>query len=106
MEDKITKLSEDVQQLSNQINECYIFNICKDHPISHSSSNISITMEESPTKSIIHLSNQDHFSLENKINEEKLEEEDDELIDECYDSIPLNNVKKVTGIKSFIWFSN
>ena len=30
---------------------------------------------------------------------------DIELLDECYDLIPLNNVKKFTGLHNFIWFN-
>lgn len=30
-------------------------------------------------------------------------DEEDELINECYDSIPLNNNKKVTGIKGWLF---
>jgi hypothetical protein len=33
---------------------------------------------------------------EKKVNDEENQEEDDELINECYDSLPLNNFKKNT----------
>jgi hypothetical protein len=38
-------------------------------------------------------------------NTELISEPDDELIDECYDSIPLSNAKKVPSIKNLIWFN-
>jgi hypothetical protein len=37
------------------------------------------------------------------ITEQKETNEDDELINECYDLIPLNNNKKFTGIKSWLF---
>jgi hypothetical protein len=110
------KLNEklDKQQITlTTISEMPLLNICKEKPISSCSSSISILMEESPKKPVIHIEeNQDI------INEEKIEENfeiknndwtdtyDDELINECYDTLPLNGSKKITGIKSFFWYVN
>ena len=42
-------------------------------------------------------------SSQQNIAEQKETNQDDELINECYDLIPLNNNKKFTGIKSWLF---
>ena len=37
-----------------------------------------------------------------EIEETKLTEEDNELLNECYDNIPCNNYKKITGLSNFL----
>ncbi len=64
-------------------------------------------INDSLQKNITNQDNQNNQdNLEIIINQEKSEFnnkiEDAELLDECYDSLPLNNLKKVSGIKS--WF--
>ena len=63
--------------------------------ISRELSNLSQLIEDNPEK-----------KSEIIVQETKeISVEEDELVDECYDSIPLSNAKKVTGIKSLIWFN-
>ena len=63
--------------------------------ISRELSNLSQLIEDNPEKK--------SEIIVQETNEISVEE--DELVDECYDSIPLSNAKKVTGIKSLIWFN-
>jgi hypothetical protein len=58
----------------------------KQKPLSKSSSTLSFSLDNSPK------------------NNEKVLEEDLELLNECYDILPCNNSKKVTGLnKLFNW---
>lgn len=112
LNEKIKFLEKELkEQLEKQdvalktISEMPLLNICKDKPISNCSSSISILMEDSPRKPVLHIETDFSQNNEQQIElKDPKNMEDDELIDESYDSIPLSNVKKVTGIKSFIWF--
>ena len=77
---------------------CFIINyehILNKDCISRELSNLSQLIEDTPEK-----------KPEIVVQETKeISVEEDELVDECYDSIPLSNAKKVTGIKSLIWFN-
>jgi len=88
--------------LLTTISETPLLNIYKDKPISACSSTISIMMEDSPGKPTIHIEEECNKQIDLQQDDKIVE--DDELLNECYDSIPLSNTKKITGIKSFIWF--
>jgi hypothetical protein len=47
-----------------------------------------------------------HICGNETINRKKLiaENSDDELLNECYDNIPCNNIKKATGLNSIFGF--
>jgi hypothetical protein len=111
----------DKQQTTlNIISELPLLNIGKEKPISKSSSNASIFIEETSNNSITNIgdeiindnqnslqeNNQDLIGSTEDLLEQKIVEivDDDELINECYDSLPLNGVKKFTGIKSFFGY--
>lgn len=108
IEKKLSEKLEKQQNAITSISELPILNICKEKPISSCSSNISIFMEESPAKPLINL-DENHINNYEERTEDWIEPkdiEDDELINECYDALPLNGVKKLTGIKSFLWYVN
>lgn len=87
-------VNERLHQLQDKLDnllESPILTIGKDKPLSPSRSDVSVILQD---------------SMPNTEPENESEEYDDELINECYDSIPLNNSKKVTGLRSFIWFAN
>jgi hypothetical protein len=110
------KLSEKLDKQENTLKnivELPLLNIGKEKPISSCSSKISIFMEESPGKPDIYI--EENHSINNEerngdINEVKnnewIDTYDDEVTNECYDSLPLNGIKKITGIKSFFWYAN
>jgi len=110
LEKELKEQLEKQEGLLKTIIEMPLLNICKDKPISTCSSNISIFMEDSPRKPVIHIEQENENENINEVLIETNEisgtnnHDDSELLTECYDSIPLSNVKKVTGIKSFIWF--
>lgn len=104
LETELKEKFEKQQALLIAISETPLLNIYKEKPISTCSSNISIFMEDSPGKPVIHIE-EENKTTENTNEKDGIHNDDDnELLNECYDSIPLSNVKKVTGIKSFIWF--
>jgi hypothetical protein len=57
-------------------------------------------------KSIMETNLKQHICLNETINRKKLiaENSDDELLNECYDNIPCNNIKKATGLNSIFGF--
>lgn len=122
LEKKLCNMISEQQKSIDQITEMPILNICKNEPLSKTSSNISLFLdndkdcdiegnieenieenvegkeEENTKQSIIYESN---------INKHIFNNEDllgDELSNDCYDNIPLSNAKKLTGIKGLFWF--
>ena len=57
-------------------------------------------------KSIMETNLKQHICGNETINRKKLiaENSDDELLNECYDNIPCNNIKKATGLNSIFGF--
>jgi hypothetical protein len=108
IEKKFSEKLEKQQTAITSISELPLLNICKEKPISSCSSNISILMEESPVKPQINVDDNYVNNYEERTDGwiEPKDIEDDELINECYDAMPLNGVKKLTGIKSFLWYVN
>jgi hypothetical protein len=124
--DYINQLNSKIEKIDKQqttlniISELPLLNIGKEKPISKSSSNASIFIEETSNNSITNIgdeiindnqnslqeNNQDLIGSTEDLLEQKIVEivDDDELINECYDSLPLNGVKKFTGIKSFFGY--
>ena len=97
--DKITEIRNEYIMLfdrqQNIIREILNLPMLNGNCISRELSNLSQLIEDtSEKKSEIVVQETNEISVE-----------EDELVDECYDSIPLSNAKKVTGIKSLIWFN-
>ncbi len=97
--DKITEIRNEYIMLfdrqQNIIREILNLPLLNKDCISRELSNLSQLIEDTPEK-----------KSEIIVQETKeISVEEDELVDECYDSIPLSNAKKVTGIKSLIWFN-
>ncbi len=97
--DKIMEIRNEYIMLfdrqQNIIREILNLPLLNENCISRELSNLSQLIEDTPEKKpeiIIQETKEIHV-------------EEDELVDECYDSIPLSNAKKVTGIKSLIWFN-
>ena len=114
LEKKLTEKLDRQETTLITISELPLLNIGKEKPISSCSSRISILMEESPGKPGVYIAETNPINDDEK-NEEKNEVknndwidtyDDDEVTNECYDSLPLNGVKKITGIKSFFWYAN
>lgn len=108
LETKITDKLDRQETLLITISEFPLLNIAKEKPISSSSSRISILMEESPGKPGVYIEETQPINNQEK-NQEKNNDwidtyDDDEVMNECYDSLPLNKVKKLTGVKSFFWY--
>jgi hypothetical protein len=114
LEIKITEQLDKQDSTLKNISELPLLNIGKEKPISSCSSRISILMEELPGKPDIYIEENHHDNNEEKnieTNEGKNNDwidtyDDDEVSNECYDSLPLNGVKKITGVKSFFWYAN
>ncbi len=97
--DKIMEIRNEYIMLfdrqQNIIREILNLPLLNENCISRELSNLSQLIEDTPEK-----------KPEIIVQETKeISVEEDELVDECYDSIPLSNAKKVTGIKSLIWFN-
>jgi hypothetical protein len=84
---QIFEILEKQNKILNEINETPLFNLSSRPTLSKSSSNLSFILEVSPQKNI-------------KANELS----DQEMLNECYDNLPCNNSKKITGLnKLFNW---
>lgn len=95
--DEYIMLFDRQQKITQEILNLPLLNICNinNNNISRESSDLSTLIEDTVEKK------------ETIIQETKeIPIEEDELVNECYDSIPLSNAKKLTGIKSLIWFNN
>jgi len=132
LNERISILEKDLkEQLEKQhiiltsINNIPILNIGRDEKeISRTSSNISLTNDTSPKNYDINTNlyeddtiknydqneksyedyNLSNVIFDNKDNKDNEYINDDELLDDCYDSLPLNGVKKVTGLRSLLGF--
>lgn len=105
LESKLTNLLEFQNMIFNDIHNLPLFNVVKRDMVSTSTSISSFTIE-SPEKNneskVLddgwHLSEKEDTVIKNILNNN-----DDELSNDCYDSIPLSNVKKITGIKGWLF---
>ena len=113
LETKITEKFDTQETTLKTISELPLLNIGKEKPISSCSSRISVLMEESPGKPSLNIEENHSINTEKKnedTNEIKNNDwidtyDDDEVINECYDTLPLNGIKKITGVKSFFWYA-
>lgn len=92
-----TKINENIQILNNNKREIIDkINNLEDKIIK------KIESQEIKVKSSLSMDNN-----QININDQKKNindtDNDDELINDCYDYIPLNNIKKVTGIKKWLY---
>ena len=85
----INELKNEVELTSKLFNQIKESKIYKPEMISASTSISSFSQNLPPE-------NHDIYVIDKKNND------DDELINECYDSIPLNNLKKNTGLNWFL----
>jgi hypothetical protein len=98
LEKKILKSIENQLITLNEIKNLPLLSVGKIDKLSRSTSVSSIFLESIPQKvSSINSDEGWHIS-----EEEKNKCEDNDLLNDCYDTMPLSNVKKVTGIKG--WF--
>lgn len=97
MENKIIFLLDKQKESLDEIKNLPLLNILKKDSISRSTSISSILDDLSPKKKFDETEVFNSNIIENENNK------DDELIDDCYDIIPLNNSKKVTGFKSWLF---
>lgn len=111
LESRIYKLEEKIMQLIEQQQLCIKEE--EEYSLSESASDISsvtvITEDHmSSTMQIdtvcIEVVSEKNKEICQEKEDDKHKEEDDELINECYDSIPMNNIKKITGVNSLFWF--
>lgn len=113
LEEKINELENKILALLNEqtvmLNDVANLSIVeKKEVVSRATSVSSFISELAPKKneSMVsdegwHLSEKDE-SLDN-VNYVNDVNNDDEIMNECYDSIPLNNFKKVTGLKGWLF---
>jgi len=129
LNEKISEKLDKQETTLTHISEMSLLNICKEKPISECSLRISKLTEELHGKPVVYIEEKIELKDEEKNeekdeekNEEKYEEKDEEkneeknndwidtydneVINECYDSLPLNGVKKLTSVKSFFWYEN
>lgn len=92
LEFKLTNLIEKQQHTLNEIYKLPLLNIGTKNTISQSTS-ISSLSSESFKDPII----------ENESEIKNVEGEYYEILNECYDIIPLNNIKKFTGLKKWLF---
>jgi hypothetical protein len=83
---KISELIEHQQNIINQLEEIKSINKSEEHIICNHISTSTSMSSFSPIK------------ITNTIFEDVRDHEYDELLNECYDTIPLNNLKKNTGL--------
>jgi hypothetical protein len=113
LEKELKEQLEKQTTLLTTIRELHLLNISRENHYSERSPNMSIFMEDSTSKPVIYskqenianIANIENFDIEPMKKNNTENDEDIELLSECYDSIPLNNSKKITGIKNFIWFN-
>ncbi len=86
LNNKISELIEHQQNIINQLEEIKSINKSEEHIICNRISTSTSMSSFTPIK------------ITNTIFEDVRDHEYDELLNECYDTIPLNNLKKNTGL--------
>lgn len=105
LEKNVTEKLENQQTIMKNIIEIPILNICNENSIL-SSSSISLSIDEIDEEPIIDSIEHKEENIIEHNNDDWIysrEQENDELMNECYDSLPLNGFKKATGFKGFFW---
>jgi len=106
----LEKILENHFNILNEIKNLPLLSIGKIDKLSRSTSVSSIVLD-SPPKKVFSINSDEGWHIEHKEQENKeqgnkeqknKEQEQYDFFNECYDNIPLSNVKKVTGIKN--WF--
>ena len=102
-----SQIIENQEEIINQLEEITISNLNKKPQSNNVSASTTIDDEDEIAKYVEHDKVEENKLEENKLEENKVEEnkleenkdnEYDELLNECYDVIPLNNLKKNTGL--------
>jgi hypothetical protein len=126
LNEKISEKLDKQETTLTHISEMSLFNICKEKPISEYSLNISKLTEELHGKQVVYIELKDDELKDDELKDDELKDDelkddelkdeeknndwidtyDNEVINECYDSLPLNGVKKLTSVKSFFWYEN
>lgn len=105
LEKNLTERLDNQQTTLNNISEIPLLNICNEKSIL-SSSSISLSIDEINEEPVTYINEHKEENIIEDKNDEwfySKDQENDELINECYDNLPLNGVKKATGFKSLFW---
>ena len=98
-EKKLLNILENQVITLNEIKNLPLLSIVKIDKLSKSTSVSSIFLESIPQK-VSSINSDEGWHISEEKNNPKYE--DNDLLNDCYDTMPLSNVKKVTGIKG--WF--
>jgi hypothetical protein len=101
LEKKLVNSLEKQLYTLNEIKNLPLLSIGKIDRLSRNTSISSISLETSLPKKVNSINSDEGWQISEQENKNK--EEDNDFLNECYDTLPLNNVKKVTGIKG--WFA-
>ena len=106
---KIIEILEKQTKMLDEILENPLLNLSNIEPLTTSSSILSLSpvLSQSSSMSLVTSPKNNELCENNSENveqTEKVNKEDLELLNECYDNLPCNNSKKITGInKLFNW---
>lgn len=100
LEDRLCVVLENQKLILSEIKKISVINVCKKECISASTSISSFMVDQLP----LYQNNTCKQEKEDRAEKDKEEgnEEENELENECYDNIPLSNVKKHTIINWFL----